>query len=155
MISLRPLRLSERSIPQTVDNPSDPVSHKIYIEIDQQPQTFIRQPKIRKKLFLMNRSNLRDGLDLHNDQVFNNQIRAKSDFETCPFIHHGNVLLRRYTETQLPQLMCENLRINRFKEARPEPHVYSIRRIHDLLGENILRHSPDSARQDAKIAKKE
>jgi hypothetical protein len=153
--SLRSLRLGEKSFLQSIYNPCNPVPDQSNIEIDQQAQSFIRQPEVGKKLFLVHRSDLRERLDFHDDLVLDQQVRAKPHLKQGPFVDKGYRLLPCETETSLLQLAPYDLFVNGFEEARTKTCVDSIGCIYDLFCEDILRHSPNSARQDAKIAKKE
>ena len=155
MISLRSLRLSERLFCESVHNPRNPISDQSHIEIDQEAQPFVCKPQIGVKLLLVNRSDLSERFDFDDDFVLNDQVRAKSHLKASSFINHRNRLLRGNLEASLLQLARQNGYVNGFEQPWTQTHVDSIGCVNDLLCENILRHTTDSARKDAKIAKKE
>jgi hypothetical protein len=153
--SWRASRLGAQSFFQSVDNSSNPVPDQSHIEIDQQTQPFVRKPQVGQELFLVNWSNFSERLDLHDNLVLDYQVRAKPHLKKSPFVDKRYWLLSGKAEASLLQLARKNFYINGFEQAWPQPHVDPIGGVHDLLGENIFRHFPDGARQDAKIAKKE
>lgn len=113
------------------------------------------KPQISQELLLVDRSNLRDRLDPDDDLIPDYQVRAKPHLKESPLVDNGNRLLRDNLEFSLLQLALQNSYGDRFEQPWTQPHMDAISCVDDLLCENIPDHSPDSARKDAKIAKKE
>ena len=76
-ISLRVLaawRLGVRIVFETVDNSRDAVFDQRPVEVDQQAKTLVGESEIGQKLLLVNRSQQFDGLDFHDDLIFDHKI---------------------------------------------------------------------------------
>ena len=66
---------------------------KTTLKLINRPQSFVPEPEVGEKLFLVQRSNLADGLDFDDYLILYYQIGAKSQLKACPFADNWYGLL--------------------------------------------------------------
>ena len=75
--------------PSAVDKATNPVLQVDNVEVDQQSERFTAKLKVRNYLSLMNRRDCVDRLDLHDDEIFNQEINSVPDFKLYTSINDG------------------------------------------------------------------
>lgn len=106
-----------------------------------QPQLQARNPQVRQHLFLVNRSELLDGLQLDEDQVVHDQIGAETNVEMQVIPHQRDGLFLSDDQPLFRQLVGEDRLVNRFEESRPQPPVNIDGDLENRPAQFIVRHS--------------
>ena len=92
----RPLSYSTvRIFFETIHNADDAVFDERHLEVDEQAQTLVGEPKVCQKLFLVNRGENLYRLHFDNHFVFNDQVGPKAGIDANTLIDDRNPLLAR------------------------------------------------------------
>jgi len=68
-------------------------------------KTFVSEPEIGEKLFLVNRGEQRHGFDFHDDLVFNDQVCPEAGVDADILIDHWDRLLAHRAESPAAQFI--------------------------------------------------
>jgi hypothetical protein len=90
------------------------------IEVDQQSNRSSAELEIRDDLRLMNRRNSLRRLDLHNDQILNQQIHAIPKIQPCTPVNHRKPHLSLGPDTRLLKFVMQASLVSAFQQSRTQ-----------------------------------
>lgn len=99
------------------------ISHVDFMEVQEKPGPFLRQPQVGQQLRFVDRKNLRRGLCLDNDERIDKNIRSVTDVDPQAIILNWDGELRYDGEPTFSQLMCQAGLVRAFQQPRPKQSV--------------------------------
>jgi hypothetical protein len=104
---------------QPENAPMHSVTQQRDVEVDQKAQLPTAQAQVRKKLRVMNRRQVIDGLELYYDRIGNNQVHAIPTIQSESLVNHRQGPLRDESQPSYLKFVAQALPISRFQQARP------------------------------------
>src|SRR5258705_12009202 len=93
--------------PSAVHEPAHAICQTLNVEVERQSQLVVAEPQIRKQLRVMDRQELGDRLDLHDDCLVHKEIDAKTDVDPDSLVGHRHWDLPQDVQPSLPELIVE------------------------------------------------
>jgi hypothetical protein len=121
-----------------IDTPLDAILDQGNIKIDQQPQLVTREPQVGDKLGFVDRQNLFDRLDLHDEQPSDNQIHPEPRVDLDVAVSDRQRHLPLKGDFTHLQLTDKALLVHRLQQSRTQRAMHSERGINDLSGNKIV-----------------
>ena len=95
-----------------------------HVEVDQKTNGQTGQLQVREHLCLVNRQQMRDSFDLHDDAPLDHEIDALAALQPEPLVDHGNSALTFEADPEQRKLMGQALLVGGLEQPRSEAAMY-------------------------------
>jgi hypothetical protein len=110
------------------------VPHGDNIEVEEQPDSTLAQPKICEQLRFVYRENSVDGFQFKHNSTFNEDVDTEAFTKSNSFVHDGQVDLPFEHDASQLQLPAKALLVYGLEQTRTESSVNVDRGCDDLTG---------------------
>ena len=111
----------------------DPGPKPVHVEIENEPHPARAQAKIGEELRFVNRQQMLHGLDLHHDDVLDDEVHPVAAIELDALVFYGQVDLPLEWDPTQAQLVAKTLLIGRLEEAGTQCLMYFDRSTDNLV----------------------
>ena len=116
-----------------IDHALDAILHERRVEVEQEPHAATGEAQLGELPRLMDGEDLLDRLELHDDEIFNQQVDAVAIVDQGAAIPYWQKLLTLYNQPRSHQLMGQAPLVGRLQQTRPKGPMYRNSRQHHRL----------------------